>query len=216
LSEAEGDRVARGLRAQLASRAAGAELIGWKIGLNSVSVQQHLGLSRPVVGHLTSASLIEPGSTHAIADGKRVGVEPEVAIHLGAGGAIESLGAAIEVVDLDPALTELEAILAGNVFHRGVVLGPPATGVDAGDLARLNATVTRNGAVEQRAAFSDTGEHPDDVVRLVGERLGLVGEAAREGQVIIAGSLTPIVFVEPGDSVDVDLGPLGSLAVALA
>ena len=33
---------------------------------------------------------------------------------------------------------------------------------------------------------------------------------------IIAGSLTPIVFVEPGDAVEVDLGPLGALALGLA
>jgi 2-keto-4-pentenoate hydratase len=33
--------------------------------------------------------------------------------------------------------------------------------------------------------------------------------------VIIAGSLTPIVFVEPGDLIEVDLGALGALRVAL-
>jgi 2-keto-4-pentenoate hydratase len=217
---AENDRVARGLAAQLAGlaeeRAAGAELIGWKIGLNAAPVQKHLGLSRPVVGHLTSRSLIEPGSSHSLAGGTRVGVEPEVALHLGEGGRIEALGPAIEVVDLDPAFDELEAILAANVFHRGVVLGPRAPGLGAGDLDDLTAVVTRDGVVEQRAAFAETGERPGDVVRLVAERLALAGERVRPGEVIIAGSLTPIVFVEPGDSVEVDLGPLGRLAVEFA
>ena len=120
LSETEADRVARGLEAQLEAlaqkRAEGAELIGWKVGLNAPPVQEHLGLdatrwsatSRP-------RSLLEPGlDPLARAAAKRVGVEPEVAIHVGAGGTIESLGPAIEIVDLDPALDGLEAILAGK------------------------------------------------------------------------------------------------------
>jgi 2-keto-4-pentenoate hydratase len=57
---------------------------------------------------------------------------------------------------------------------------------------------------------------PAEVVGLIAERLAIAGEELREGQVIIAGSLTAIVFVEPGDRVEVDLGPLGSLEVGLA
>jgi 2-keto-4-pentenoate hydratase len=220
LSAAEAGLVARGLEAQLATlaakRAGGAELVGWKIGLNAKPVQEHLGLSRPVIGHLTTASLIEADSTHSLDGGTRVGVEPEVAIQLGPGGSVAALAPAIEVVDLDPAISELEPILAANVFHRGVVLGPVATGAGPGDLADLTAVVRRNGAVEHEAAFAETGEPPAEVVELVAERLALVGERLREGQVIIAGSLTPIVFVEPGDSIEVELGPLGSLGLRLA
>jgi 2-keto-4-pentenoate hydratase len=145
-----------------------------------------------------------------------VGVEPEVAIHLGQGGAIESLGPAIEVVDIDPSIAELEEILAQNVFHRGVVLGPAVEGFDPAELATITATVEKNGSVAGRAPFADAGEAPADVVGLIAERLALVGQELREGQVIIAGSLTPIVFVEPGDSVAVDLGSLGALALSLA
>jgi 2-keto-4-pentenoate hydratase len=220
LTETEADRVRRGLQAQFetlaAKREAGAGLIGWKIGLNVPSVQQHLGITRPVLGHLTTASLIEPDSTHRLAGSVRAGVEPEVAIRLGVGGSIESLGPAIEVVDLDPAISELESILAGNVFHRGVVLGEPVAGFDPAGLASLEATVRRNGSVAEHARFADTGEDPAEVVGVISERLALVGEELGEGQVVIAGSLTPIVFVEPGDSIEMDLGPLGSLGLHMA
>jgi 2-keto-4-pentenoate hydratase len=220
LSEAAAAEVERGLRAQLESldekRGRGAELIGWKVGLNVEAVQQHFGLERPVLGHLTTASLVEPGATHSLARGLRVGVEPEVAIHVGPGGAISSLGPAIEIVDLDPAQTELEQILAGNVFHRGVVLGDPVPEVDPTGLASMTATVKRNGYVAERARFADAGMGPAEVVGLIAERLAIAGEELREGHVIIAGSLTAIVFVEPGDRIEVDLGPLGSLEVGLA
>jgi 2-keto-4-pentenoate hydratase len=195
-------------------RAAGEQLIGWKIGINVPAVREHFGLARPVAGHLTSASLIEPGATHAVAGAVRVGVEPEVAIRIGAQGAIESLAPAIEVVDLDPAVTELEAILAGNVFHRGVVLGAPAGAVGAADLASLEATVAKNGTVVERARFADTGEDLDAVVETIADRLALVGAQLEPGQVVIAGSLTPIVFVEPGDQIAVELSVLGTLEVS--
>jgi 2-keto-4-pentenoate hydratase len=223
LSEPETARVKAGLEAQFRALAAklaeGDELIGWKIGINAEPVQEHFGLSRPVLGHLTRASLIEPGTTHSVeprtAAGARVGVEPEVAIHLGEAGAIESLGAAIEIVELDPALTELEPILAANVFHRGVVLGLPAEGVGPADLATIAVRVHKNGSVVERARYADAGEDPLDVVRLIAERLALVGAELDAGQVIIAGSLTPIAFVEPGDRIEIDLGPVGSLSLAL-
>jgi 2-keto-4-pentenoate hydratase len=219
-SETEPSGVARGLEAQFASlsakRARGIDPIGWKIGLNAAPVQRHLGLTKPVIGHLTTASLVEPGATHSLEGGARVGVEPEVAIRLGANASIDSLGPAIEVVDLDPAIADLEPILAGNVYHRGVVLGPAAAGVGAADLEGLTATVTRNAKVEHRAAFAQAGMDPLEVIRVVTERLALVGEDLRQGQVIIAGSLTPIVFVEPGDSIEVDLGPLGALGISFA
>jgi 2-keto-4-pentenoate hydratase len=219
LSDVETPGVERGLAAQFQSltekQARGERLIGWKVGINDPAVQRHFGLARPVLGHLTTASLIEAGDTHLVAGGVRVGVEPEVAIHLGPGGAIESLGPAIEVVDLDPAQTELEAILAGNVFHRGVVLGPTADGVSPDEVSSIEVTVTKNGSVAERARFADAGEDPPAVVDLIATRLALVGERLEAGQVIIAGSLTPIVFVEPGDRVEVGLGPLGSLTLAL-
>jgi 2-keto-4-pentenoate hydratase len=217
---AEPDGVARGLRAQFAAlsaeQARGTELIGWKIGLNVPGVQRQLGLERPVIGHLTTVSLIEEGSTHPLEGGVRVGIEPEVAIHLGQQARIAGLGPAIEVVDLDPTISELEPILAGNVFHRGVVLGSTVPDVVPSTLAGLTATVSKNGAVEQRAAFSEAGTPPDEVVRIVADRLALVGQVPHEGQVVIAGSLTPIVFVEPGDEIEVDLGRLGSLGLRVS
>jgi len=219
LTEPARDRVVRGLRSQFESlhgkRSAGEELVGWKVGLNAAPVQEELGISRPVLGHLTTGSLIEPGAAHPTAGGVHLGVEPEVAIHLGASGTIEALGPAIEVVDLDPATTELEAILAGNVFHRGVVLGPPVAGLRPSELATVTASVTKNGVLAERARFADTGEEPAEAIALIAERLALAGEELRAGQVIIAGSLTPIVFVEPGDSIEVDLGSLGALALSL-
>jgi 2-keto-4-pentenoate hydratase len=219
-------RVARGLATQLhewrGRLARGERRIGWKIGLNVVAVQRQLGIDAPVIGHLTSASVIEDGSAHSLAGATRPGVEPEVAIHIAARveaeegweaalAAVEGLGAAIEVVDIDPALRDVETILARNVFHRGAVLGSAG---EASLPAGTSARVLRDGApaaeeLDVRAAVDVAGT----VLHVAGllESQGLRLDA---GDVVIAGSLTPIVPVEPGSKVEVEIGTLGTLALS--
>ena len=51
------------------------------------------------------------------------------------------------------------------------------------------------------------------MVELVAGRLAEVGEGLRPGDRIIAGSLTPILWAEPGAEAMLDLGPLGAVSV---
>src|SRR5438309_3874403 len=80
-------RVVRGRHAQLASWrsrvAGGASRVGWKIGFNSPAAQKQLGLDGTVVGHLTQATVLAPGTSHSLAGAHLVCAEPEVAIHVG-------------------------------------------------------------------------------------------------------------------------------------
>src|SRR5262249_1554665 len=133
-------RVRRGLESQLArwraTLARGATRVGWKTGINAPAVQRALGIDDVVLGHLTSATTPLPGATHSLADSTRVGMEAEVALHIGtdlrggatpdaARAAVAGLGAAIELVDIDRPFDDLEAIVAGNGFYRGGTFGPP-------------------------------------------------------------------------------------------
>src|SRR3989442_608536 len=75
------------MHAQLASWrsrvAGGASRVGWKIGFNSPAAQKQLGLDGAVVGHLTQATVLAPGTSHSLAGAHLVCAEPEVAIHVG-------------------------------------------------------------------------------------------------------------------------------------
>lgn len=217
------------MRSQLESRSAriagGERPIGWKIGINVGAVQRALGISAPVVGFLASGRQLQPGDSHSLAGGTRVGVEPEIAIHLrspvgrdadreAARQAIGALGPAIEIVDIDIPMEDVERILAGNVFHRGVMLGPPDARRGAPQpVTGVEASVLVNGQRRESADAEVMGD-PADIVALVAQRLADAGVSLDEGQVIIAGSLTPIVWVEPDDDVEVDLGSLGRLQVS--
>lgn len=219
-------RIVRGMQAQLASWrsriAGGAGRVGWKIGFNSPAAQRQLGLDGTVVGHLTGATVLASGTSHSLAGSHLVSAEPEVAIHLGrdvpagagedaARAAIAALGAAIELVDIDRPLDDLEAILAANVFHRAVVLGPPAGRALAGVTARAYRNGDEVASVDAAAAAGDLAA----LARHVADWLAAFGERLRAGDRIICGSLAPPIWVKAGDRVRVDLGPLGSVEVAL-
>jgi 2-keto-4-pentenoate hydratase len=120
---------------------------------------------------------------------------------------------AIEIVDIDRPFDDLTAILANNVFHRGVVIGSSAGTSSLSTVDRIEARVIRN---HQREAAFEGAQASEfvETVRLVASLLGRFGERLCAGDVIIAGSLTPIVWVEPGDRVDVSVRPLGRLDVS--
>src|SRR5215217_5119259 len=165
----EDPRVRRGMERQLELRrrllADGARPIGWKLGLGTPAAMEKHGTSAPLVGFLTDRGLREPGAEVAIGAWRKPAAEPEVAVHIArdvpAGGdrdaaaaAIGGLGVAIELVDLGDG--EVEEILAGDIFHRHVVLGPAAAGVEPGDLRGF-------------IAHGDETREVDDPLALVGD-----------------------------------------------
>jgi 2-oxo-hept-3-ene-1,7-dioate hydratase len=197
----------------------GAERLGWKIGFNDPAVRKKLGLRAPVIGYLTSATAIEPGGSHTLAGAQRPLVEAEVAIELrrdvGAGAevdealaAIQSLGPAIEVIDMPALPDDVEQALAGNVFHRGVALGAHRQDAAVGGVV---ANVTVSGELRQSApARVDLAE----TIRLVADLLAACGERLKSGDRIIAGTLTQPVPVSAGDRVEAELGPLGRVELS--
>jgi 2-keto-4-pentenoate hydratase len=199
--------------------AAGERRIGWKIGINLPAIQAQLGITAPVIGHLTSAGELRPGDTHSLTGSTRVGVEPEIAVRMGrelppdadtagAAQAVESLGPAIELVDVDLPFEDVTAILERNIFHRGVMVGEPS--LRLADLEKVRASAVRNGNEEVAAEHEPAAELPE-LVRLVARTLGAHGERLLAGDVVITGILTPVVWVEPGDHVEVTVDPLGTL-----
>jgi 2-keto-4-pentenoate hydratase len=190
--------------------AAGERPIGWKVGFGSTAAIEMLGTTAALVGFLTARTLVEPGGQVSLEGWANPMLEPEIAITVDGDGGILSLGAAIELADLDPPPTDPAAILAGNIYHRAVLLGrEQANSVDG-----LTVRVLRGG--ETIAATDDPEQLTgplEAIVRLVRET---VGELLRPGDVIIAGSTVPPIPVAAGQTVRYELAPLGSISVSLS
>lgn len=205
----------RGLEAQAAKLrarlAAGERRVGWKIALNDPRVQRALGIGAPVIGYLTSATVVASGAVHPLSGATRPAVEPEVAVHVGEGGQVAALGAALEVIDVDMPFEDLGAILERNVFHRAAALGPPVAGVTG--LGGLTARLRRDGAEDTTIDVGAAALDPGHVVRLVGGYLEALGDALRAGDVIIAGSLVTAIPLEGPGRIELEVDSLGSVAL---
>ena len=142
-------------------------------------------------------------------------LEAEIAVHVAGDGTITGMSAAIELADVAPPPADPEPILAGDIFTRHVVLGPVISGRT--DSRGVVARITVDGA-----EVAST----DDVTTLVGELGDVVattaavlaehGDHLRDGQFIMTGSVFPPLAVTPGQRVQVDLHPLGTLALSFA
>jgi 2-keto-4-pentenoate hydratase len=220
------DRVATGMREQLARRdERGGRQIGWKVGFGAPAAKEMLKIERPLVGFLMEAGVVADGAEVPVGSWTKPMLEAEIAVHLARDvpgdatweqvrDAIGGLSAAIELADLDPPPEDVRAILAGNIFHRHVVLGPVDRERSTGE--GIGARVLIDG--EEVAATDDpaalTGELVE-VVRLTAQTLAECGERLRAGEVVITGSALPPQPVAAGQRVEVELGPLGGLSLRL-
>ncbi len=219
-------RIERGMLAQLTERRrrieAGEAPLGWKLGMGVPAAMAKLGTDAPLVGYLLAPARVDDGGTVSLDGWSNPKLEPEIAVHMGADlaagasrsdaeAAIAGLGVAIELVDPDPDADDPEAILAADIFQRHVLLGPVVEGAGA---AGVSARIEHNG--DEAATTADATEATGDPVDLalhVANTLGAVGETLRAGEVVICGSVVPALGVAPGDTVEVQLDPLGSLRV---
>jgi 2-keto-4-pentenoate hydratase len=196
-----------------ASLSSGAHRIGWKIGLNPPKVQEKLGLDDPVIGHLTSATLLGADGSHSLAGAKAPKAEPEIAIEVGPDHSIAGLAPAIEIVDI-PALPEgpdeVGDVVASNIFHRAVAIGSsqPVQSAEG-----IEANLAIDGQVARTADAS--GVDLTAIVELTARVLEEAGERLEAGDRIIAGALAPPPDISPGGHLTLDLGALGCIEVSL-
>ena len=216
-------RVRRGMERQLELRRRllddGARPIGWKLGLGTAAAMERHGIGAPLVGFLTNLGLREPGAEVELGDWGKPTAEPEIAVHVArdvpadgdvdaVAAAIGGLGVAIELVDLGGG--EVEEILAGDIFHRYVVLGPAVGGVAFDDL---------RGTIR----LGEDAQSVDDPLALVGDpvaalahlasHLAAFGETVRAGEILITGSIVPALSVAADQRLEYVLEPLGELAL---
>ena len=224
-------RVLRGMEKMLMARQkrldAGEKPIGWKVGFGAPASLKSLGIDAPLVGFLTDAVLMRSKSALSLASWTKPAAEPEVAVYLKddlpgitdretAQAAIDAVGPAIELADVHFLPQDIEAILAGNIYNRHVILGKSDTSRAGCNLDGLVGRVSRNG--QEIAAVTDlqalTGNFIG-IVQYVANLLASMGQMLCTGEVIITGSIVPPLWIELTEEVAYELTPIDALKVTL-
>lgn len=202
----------------------GSRRLGWKIGFNTSADQLRLGLMQPLVGHLTTNSVIKSGGCYNLKPGSKTLVEAELAIIIGkdipvSSGrdkikqSIEAFAPAIELVDVSDAPADIEQILMGNIFHETVILGEKYYQHELLSTNDIIASVKVNGECVEN---SDLTRYPDnfiDFVDVVAETLSQHNQQLMAGDWIITGSLIKPFEVSSKSTVELNMSPFGDVVL---
>ncbi|MER7282606.1 fumarylacetoacetate hydrolase family protein [Dactylosporangium sp. NPDC000244] len=207
--------------------AAGATIVGRKIGLTSEAVQKQLGVDRPDFGLLFDDMAYDGGDTVPYSAVLQPRIEAEIAFVLKedlAGGPLDAAQVRSAIDYATPALEICGSriqdwdiafgdTVADNASAGAFVLGPVRRKLDQVEpksvemqmVINENVVSTGNGA----ACLGD----PITAVVWLARQARELGEPLRGGQVILSGALGPMRPVRPGDSVTATITGLGKVSV---
>jgi 2-oxo-hept-3-ene-1,7-dioate hydratase len=206
--------------------AAGARLIGHKVGLTSKAMQRSSQINEPDYGHLLDTMMIPDGAKVAHEDYCLPRIEVELAFVLGKRllgpgvgltdvlRATEYVVPALEIVDAriqDP--RKILDTVADNGAAAGIVVGGRPVGPNDVDLRWVGGIMYRNSEIEETGLAAGVLGHPALGVAWLANKLGAHGVALEPGHLVLAGSFTRVVYARKGDTVHGDFGPLGGIAV---
>ena len=206
--------------------AAGARLIGHKVGLTSKAMQRSSQIDEPDYGHLLDDMMIADGARIPHANYCRPRVEIELAFVLGKPlkgpgvtlpdvlRATEYVVPAIEIVDArvqDP--RKIFDTVADNGAAAGIVIGGRPVGPMDVDLRWVAGIMYCNSEIEETGVAAGVLGHPALGVGWLANKLGSHGVTLEPGHLVLAGSFTRVVFAKKGDTLHADFGALGGVAV---
>jgi 2-keto-4-pentenoate hydratase len=194
---------------------------GYKIGLTTPVMQRLCGVDEPCYGAIFAREVHHGQAKLAASDYCRLGVETEIAFRLGAeiAAAVESCMAAIELIeDLHHDYKRLDAaaMVAGNVWNAGVVLGNPVTDWRTQDLARATARLLINGQEIGSGNGGDVMGHPLNALAWLAGKLAAAGTPLRREMIVMTGSMVPIRYPVAGDRVVIEVSGLGNVELAVS
>ncbi|MBQ0772885.1 MAG: 2-oxopent-4-enoate hydratase [Sphingomonadales bacterium] len=209
-------------------QAAGARVIGKKIGVTSNAVQNMLNVRQPDFGYLTDDMVFNSGEVMAISERLIAPrAEGEIAFILkkditGPGvtnadvlAATECVMPCFEIVDsrIKDWNISIQDTVADNASCGFFVLGEEAVSPRKVDLVTCGMVVEKNGAIISTGAGAAALGSPVNCVAWLANTLGEFGISLKAGEVILSGSLVPLEPVQAGDSLRVDIGGIGSASV---
>lgn len=210
----------------------GEKIVGKKIGVTSKPVQDMLNVHQPDFGFLTDAMHYPDGATIPIAKAGLIQprAEGEIAFMLkadlhGPGVTREDVLAAtawvapcFEIVDsrIDDWKIRIQDTVADNASCGVFVIGDRHTDPAGLDLAAVRMCVMRNGEPAGEGLGSAVQGHPAEAVAWLANTLGRFGIPFRAGELILSGSLAPLIPARAGDRFEMEIEGLGRCSVAFS
>ncbi|AYC31301.1 2-oxopent-4-enoate hydratase [Pseudomonas cavernae] len=208
----------------------GERIIGKKIGVTSQAVMNLLGVNQPDFGILTDAMTYNSGEVIPMAALIQPKAEGELAFVLkhdlqGPGvtvadvlRATEGVMVCFEIVDsrIQDWKIRIQDTIADNASCGVFVLSDRLVPVGEVDLSLCGMVLEKNGEIVATGAGAASMGSPAVAVAWLANTLGRLGMSLKAGEVILSGSLGPMIPVGAGDNLRVSIGGVGSCSVRFA
>jgi len=200
-------------------------VVGKKIGLTSKQMQDLLGVHEPDYGHILDSMVFFEGDSLSFSQLIQPRVEGEIAFILnedleGPGvtvadviRATEGVMASIEVIDsrIKDWKIKIQDTVADNASSACVVLGGRMFSARRLDLRYLGMVLEKNGEIVATGAGAAVLGNPCQSVAWLANKLSEFNISLKAGEIVMSGSLTAAVKVNPGDVIRVTFDRLGSV-----
>ena len=206
----------------------GARIVGKKIGLTSIKVQEQFGISTPDFGILFDDMEVLNSLSLPISEVMQPKIEGELAFVLGGSLDNDKLTIVDIINSIDYVLPSLEIVgsridnwniriadtVADNASASHYVLGHTPKMLDDIDIVNCKMNMTINGELKSSGSGKDCLGSPLNAVLWLARKMQAVGQPLQAGELILSGSLGPMVVVNAGDHVDAEFEGLGSVSIS--
>jgi 2-keto-4-pentenoate hydratase len=208
--------------------AAGARLVGRKVGLTSAAVQAQLGVDQPDFGVLFDDMQYADGATAPVDSLLQPRIEAEIAFVLAADlaeGPLDLAQVRSAVSHAVPALEIVDSRIAGwditfadTVADNGssglFVLGDDRRALGEFNPVAATMSLSRDGEVVSTGSGADCLGDPVAALAWVAREVREREAPLLAGEIVLSGALGPMVPVVPGDSFAAEVTGLGSVSVS--
>ncbi|MDG1942925.1 MAG: fumarylacetoacetate hydrolase family protein [Halioglobus sp.] len=202
----------------------GESIVGKKIGVTSKPVQEMLGVFQPDFGFLTNTMEYSDGADIPIGGNMiQPRAEGEIAFRLKSDlvgprvteqdvlDATATIMPCFEIVDsrIQDWNIKIQDTVADNASCGVYVLGTTEVDPRDLDLPNLKMTIYKNGQFNSEGLGSAVQGNPLTAVAWLANTLGKFGIPFKAGEVILSGSLVPLIPVVSGDEMSLEIAGVG-------
>jgi 2-oxo-hept-3-ene-1,7-dioate hydratase len=212
----------------------GRSIIGWKIGLTSLAMQQALNITTPDSGVLLDDMLFNSGDVIAAGRFIQPRIEAEIAFvmkHDLQGDSVtreqvisatDYVVPALEILDTrilraDPKTGKARIIVdtvSDNAANAGIVLGNEKHAIHDHDLRWVGAIVKRDGVVEETGLGAGVLDDPITGIVWLVKRLTQYGNGLKAGEIVLSGSFIRPLEAPSGSKFEADYGIFGTVELS--
>jgi 2-keto-4-pentenoate hydratase len=205
----------------------GERVAGKKVGATNEAIQKAMMIAEPIYGHLFKSQKISNGTTLSLSQLIHPRVECEIAFTLGkdlsgpgvtADDALEAARSVTASIEINDSRTRewkigIREVIADNGVASRFVLGKKELAADDLDLPGLRVVMDKNGEEIARSTGAAILGNPAESLAWLANKISEHDGGLRAGEVVLAGSMTPMTPVEKGDLIEARFDDLGKVSV---